>query len=548
MNRTRIDSTFHRAFWPLLCLLTLLRLADLERDAPPLLTRSGALYTDEGWYAFNAARSARGDNWYDPNDHNLAVNLPVVPLLQAATFRVCGVGLWQARLVSALCGVLLLFVAAGLFRALIPDRRWTRVSVMFLGAGFGLFAYSRLALYEAPVALMMAGTLWAAHRAGKSNRALVTCGAGLCLALAILAKTCAAALIPAFLVLLLRGHSLRRDGIRKLLWAGLPLLLNVVFAFASNQLYPEDNALFRASNFTARASLAPLALLKGLGVTMRGGFLFAPFGFLASLATALVTFRFVGWRKMPLALQVSVAWILPSMGMFVAYGYSPTRYWVPLAVPMAILCAYPFAPACRDLLPKRACQLLRGCALLCLLLSAGRMFHYIAYPCYSLLETSREIAQQVRREGGPNAKLAGKVSDTVSLVTGLPSTNRIAGLGAPFPQVAQPSVPSHYVALLNERTPLETALRRAYRMVEVARWNVMGNYLRRGPIVLYRITPNTRSDACSALPIASRAPITIGPAATWTVGLDPLNGPWPKTQLRSPLLLEPTCPPHGSRQ
>jgi hypothetical protein len=99
-------STSHRSFTSVLCGIVVvanaLKLVHLTADFPPGLTRSGVLYTDEGWYSLGAVSHVLHRGWRLDGEMNHFVMLPVGQLVQAAMFALFGMHLAVARLTIAL--------------------------------------------------------------------------------------------------------------------------------------------------------------------------------------------------------------------------------------------------------------------------------------------------------------------------------------------------------------------------------------------------------------------------------------------------------------
>ena len=145
----------------LVCLIMLLvRLVALSSDPYPGLSWSSALLTDEGFYVHNARNlvlfgAARTD------DFNNMMIMPTLHVLQVCMFRIAGVGLVQARLVSvvlSLASLPLFWVATN--RSM--GRTCAFVAVSVLGLDHTYFLYNRLALMDSPAAsvLTLAFFVW----------------------------------------------------------------------------------------------------------------------------------------------------------------------------------------------------------------------------------------------------------------------------------------------------------------------------------------------------------------------------------------------------
>ena len=109
-----------RRSWLILALSILLAataLRTLWLRADPPNTSVGIVWHDEGAWTHNARNRALWGVWRT-DDWNPVYVAPVFTALEYVSFRELGVGLWQARLVPVISGlVAIAFLAAGLAAA-----------------------------------------------------------------------------------------------------------------------------------------------------------------------------------------------------------------------------------------------------------------------------------------------------------------------------------------------------------------------------------------------------------------------------------------------
>src|SRR5712672_2905345 len=134
-------------FVALLLFVNVLRFVHLDADFPRGVTTSRALYTDEGLYSINGLNLAVGRPWYTPGELNAIINLPVVPLLQAAVFRMFGPTLIVARSLVGAATLVLIGAAFALTRRYAPFTTAALVALI-LSVDFLLFSYSREAFFD----------------------------------------------------------------------------------------------------------------------------------------------------------------------------------------------------------------------------------------------------------------------------------------------------------------------------------------------------------------------------------------------------------------
>jgi 4-amino-4-deoxy-L-arabinose transferase-like glycosyltransferase len=143
---------------------------------PPWRSTVGVVWHDEGAWVHNARNRALFGAWSLDRWNPMYIT-PVLTGLEYASFRAFGVGLWQARLVSATVGTLsVLLLGLGVART--GGRRAGLVAAGLLATNFVYVSYDRAALMEATmVALVVAA--WDCY-----GRAAAAAGWGLVVGLA----------------------------------------------------------------------------------------------------------------------------------------------------------------------------------------------------------------------------------------------------------------------------------------------------------------------------------------------------------------------------
>jgi hypothetical protein len=144
------------ALFGALVLMACLRLLALTADSP----LAPFWLFDEGHWVHNARNKLLFDEWV-LDDFNQGLVTPVFTALTYLAFQVLGIGLWQARLVSALTGILTVIV---FYYWLKKAWHWkaAAVATLLLSTNFLLFNYNRVALPETVVVffLVLAGFFW----------------------------------------------------------------------------------------------------------------------------------------------------------------------------------------------------------------------------------------------------------------------------------------------------------------------------------------------------------------------------------------------------
>ncbi|WP_394795442.1 ArnT family glycosyltransferase [Armatimonas sp.] len=134
------------------------RLFWLDADPWPLLDWSSGIWTDEGFYTYNARNAALfGQARLD--EFNNANLMPVLDLAQRLVFGKFGVGLIAARSLSVLASLLALFFFWDALRRGF-GKKTALTGLALLGTDVFFWGYSRLALMELPATLVHCAAFW----------------------------------------------------------------------------------------------------------------------------------------------------------------------------------------------------------------------------------------------------------------------------------------------------------------------------------------------------------------------------------------------------
>ncbi len=187
----------------------------MRRSLAPLLVVAGLTFlaglgapaitdSDEAFYAEAAREMIESGDWLTPTfNYEPRFQKPILYYwLTAATFGVTGPGPGAARLWSALAGVGLVFVTAGLARRWYDDDT-ALVAGAIVATSFGYVALGRMALPDLPLAFFITGTIGAAliavgDRVPRPRRWLLLAAAAA--ALGFLTKGPLAVVIPGLVV------------------------------------------------------------------------------------------------------------------------------------------------------------------------------------------------------------------------------------------------------------------------------------------------------------------------------------------------------------
>lgn len=427
----------------------LARFFNLAADFPPGFTFSGAVLTDEGWYANSATRIARDLNWHIEGDFNPATSMPAYQVAQTFMFSILGPGLANARLVSALA-----FIASALIVALILRRTTNTtlalVAVAALAIHPAAFAYSRFAIVEPFAALFALSGVALAINATRQRAWL----AGAAVAIAILAKTSMifAAPVMGLAILLTPIDNQRRTGV--LVRACLAVAPAFAWLVAARLLWPADLALFSEINvgdrFVASAwqwidnpSIQGRVILHVVG---------APLTLLAialTAAAAIISPAFRANRRV----WIWAAFIALYLIEMRFLTFNPPRYMLPLLFPVAILTAEAAHALITSTSHKRLPLLLAAALGAALTPAAIRTASIVASPNHSHLTALNGVAAHIE----PGAKLAGKFADTVALQAAVrPLNTRLHTHTSPATALRE-TAPHYLVTLASDRADLASA-------------------------------------------------------------------------------------------
>jgi hypothetical protein len=121
------------------------------------------VWHDEGAWTHNARNKALWGVWEADNWNPLYI-APVFTVLEYAGFAAFGVGLWQARVVPELLG-LMAVALLGLGIRRIGGRQAGLVAAALLATNFVALMYDRAAIVEGPMAAIIVASWWAFARA-----------------------------------------------------------------------------------------------------------------------------------------------------------------------------------------------------------------------------------------------------------------------------------------------------------------------------------------------------------------------------------------------
>src|SRR4051812_39271433 len=161
MTTRRFSATLLAIVLLALALRTIYPAAD-----PPWRSTVGVVWHDEGAWTHNARNKALFGAWRQ-DEWNPVYIAPVFTALEYASFATFGVGLWQARLVSAVAGTLsVLLLGLGVRR--IAGNAAALMAAALLASNFVYVMYDRAAIMEALMAALIVASWYCSTRAERS--------------------------------------------------------------------------------------------------------------------------------------------------------------------------------------------------------------------------------------------------------------------------------------------------------------------------------------------------------------------------------------------
>ena len=455
-----------------------------------------AKYTDEGWYGDAAIRHYLRGTWRLPGDFNPAVALPVWPLLEAFVFRFTGVGIVAARAltvvvfaVGIVCSYFLLSMRAERHDDLQQRHIFAAAATVLLSASSFLFVFTREAILEPLLILMMLLTLLAAYatRSAQSrwHWVLWSVVVGVLVSLMIGTKTTAIFLLPSVFWMLWSSSAWqmrRMVRVTAVTGATIAVLWGVYLAIVTARGYLQDyRYLFTANQYTG---ITRATFWKVVSDSLKDGMWMGSFVYpLALLMIALTVFHRKIWRD-----EVFTSLVLWAAGYMVFMAYHANlqpRYYMVVAVPVVLL------------LMRGALHLaewhrlwLYGLIPLSLLVVAQEThatLRYALHPEYTYQNAADKIEKIVESEPNHEHTVLSVSGSNLSLMTGLPSICDDFGTMELEDRVAAYK-PGWFVAWNYVEDDKAEALNKFYAMTRVAEFPALDDP-DRNVMIVYRLDP-----------------------------------------------------------
>lgn len=314
------------------------RVVALDADPDFRLCWSSGLLTDEGFYTHNA-RNAVLLGHARTNEFNNMVLSPLVHAMQAAVFRLFGVGYPQARAVSVVCSLLTLLVMFSALRRAFGERvAW--LGTLVLAWEHAYLMYNRMALLETPATLFLALAFYAWVRRGEGLAWSALAGVMTVIACSI--KSLCAFFIPAPLLASWWSGRTQARSARWEITATAGGMLAAGLLYAMVWLMPHWREYRHMSDFYLTYQIMPRNLFEAYADVRRAllnyeyglmGYLFAHMPvtiFLALTTTLLAIFRREERLSGNGAVEFLLVWMWLGIALLAFIRYAPSRYYVPV--------------------------------------------------------------------------------------------------------------------------------------------------------------------------------------------------------------------------
>ncbi|WP_299403121.1 glycosyltransferase family 39 protein [Acaryochloris sp. IP29b_bin.148] len=464
-----------------------LRFVNIEADFPSNLTFSSALYTDEGWHLSAAINYFVTGDWYIEGDFNPAVNLPIGHFIQAMTFRIFGMSLASARSTVVVCFTLTVCFVF-LLAAKYVDSVAAIFAIFFLSVNFFTFAYSRLAILEILMLALVLLAIWLASLSTQKLPFIVVSLSSILLVIATLTKTTAISALPALLYLSSQRGKTRQH---KVLWAALSATIFIVILFSYNsiasQTYTDDFLYFKNLTLAERLSPSFLRIIKNFLLGIVQARRIEPFVYLFTVLSNLFLLLYSNFFRKNILVHISLLWMLAYFGVLSVTAYHPSRYFVPLIVPVSFLFGTAMSLS-KCHLNKQASFFIQCLICSFILVSNGyKIINHISLPQFTFREMAEDVQQVMATQSSAKNTpiLLGNLANSISLATGIQSVNTDLSI-QPISWKIQTYNPQFYISLGHEPEVVDV-LRQTYQLQKISEWDVFDNFYKNKAVYLFKL-------------------------------------------------------------
>ena len=456
----------------LIVIFNLLRLVNLNADFPPGITKSGVLYSDEGWYASAAINDYIVGGWFLEGDFNPAINMPLGQVFHAVSFRVFGMGLGQARIAPVLAAMLTVLFSYLLILKYL-NRQLSLLVILLFTVNFHFFAFSRLAIMDIIMLCFIISAIFTADRF--RGYAGVIFGSVLLL-LGYLTKSTAMFALPLLLYIVFSsGDGKKAAAVKSLIAAFMVIGGMLTYNFFAERAYPADFAYFKNINLADRMVGGLIEWIRSGGnVILEGGTIGSILYPTALIVIAIALFL-KEFRQNKLV-RIMGIWLISYFLLLSVFKYHPPRYFLSVTIPVIVLFVIGFQDICCKLPTKRIVQYCSVIILIILALNGYRIVNYIFHPEYSMIEMFNGIKEKIYSEvhNEDDAVILADVAHTISLGTGFLAINSVLGTKDIDWKVKEYHV-DYYIALGIDHEVYDY-MKQNYKIESMGEWDVLRNY------------------------------------------------------------------------
>ncbi|MGB3298754.1 MAG: glycosyltransferase family 39 protein [Phormidesmis sp.] len=516
----RLSSALINPYLPGLIILLLvlagLRLVFLSADFPVgAISSPGMAYTDEGWWSRNAIAFLKTGRWYIDDGYNTIFSLPILPILQVGWFSIFGISLTAARLLTVLC----LWVIAGLVYAI--ARREIKSGLAWIApfivlSSYPIFVYSRIALLEMPMLMLILISLWLAIISGDrpATKLAKIASSAIFFALAVLTKTSALFALPMLVTLVFLQSN--RQSNRQLHWpagwpAGWPanwpaarlylskcrlqsaaiwllifaIPVGIFFELSSHGNSALSHSYFEDFNVAGKTHKGLLSVVKGPLRTLKYSFELFPLQ-LICLGISLATLIRLKDYRSNLVFQIALLWSLSILLAFSLSNFAAPRYFVIWIVPVAL--AVPLAIEHFLIRASWRKTLFLSIFSLAVIVSLSQIAVYLSTAKFTLVNTSKDIDAIVAADSTHSALVMGHFADTLALASNdISAINDQMGFRDLDYRISVLK-PGYYVSYGKIAPSVASKLKAYYRLELLETFDVYQNYDYGKPVCFYRLT------------------------------------------------------------
>ncbi|KPQ36818.1 MAG: 4-amino-4-deoxy-L-arabinose transferase and related glycosyltransferases of PMT family [Phormidesmis priestleyi Ana] len=489
---------------PLLLVITTLglfaglRLVHLSADFPVGISSYGMTYSDEGWWSRNAIALVREGQWYIDDGYNTIFNLPVLPLIQAAWFKIFGVSLVAARSITVLSVIatsaLVYVIANADPRPNTPKSGLTWLAPFIVLSSYPVFVYSRLALLELPMMGLILMSLWLAiasssqpsadfaHSAVKRAKII---GSAIFFALAVLTKTSALFALPLMLAMLCLQPGKRQQKVQTLLiWLLTFSLVAGLYTYIySHGEYALSYGHFSGYNVTGKMHRGLFSIIKGPLRVLKYSFELFPLMLSCLLISLLTLVRSPAYRSNQ-SFQIAAIWSVSALAAFSTSNYAAPRYFLIWIVPAAL--AIPLAIEYFLNHPSWKKNLLITLFSLSIVISLGRIVYYLSTPQFTLVNMADQVSATIEANPDHPPIVMGHFADTLALVSNIKTINDRMGYRELDYRI-ETFNPGYYISVGEVEPSIIETIDTYYKKELLQTFDVYQNYDYGVPVHFYRL-------------------------------------------------------------